>query len=63
MRAISPSGCSAPRADTALSADRAQEPAIPYGERPHRYLIHGGGWGWAPTRSKIPALEAAGLDS
>ena len=39
-----------------------QEPAIPYGERPRRYLIHGGGWGMGTYQSKIPILQAAGLD-
>jgi hypothetical protein len=39
-----------------------QEPEIPYGERPHRYLIHGGGWGMGTYQDKIPILQAAGLD-
>ncbi len=37
------------------------EPVVPYNERPHRYLIHGGGWGMGTYQSKIPLLEAAGL--
>ncbi len=35
---------------------------VPYRQRPDRYLIHGGGWGMGTYQSKIPALEAAGLD-
>jgi hypothetical protein len=38
------------------------EPVIPYDQRPQRYLIHGGGWGMGTYQSKIPLLEAAGLD-
>ncbi len=38
------------------------EPPLPYGQRPERYLIHGGGWGMGTYQSQIPALEAAGLD-
>jgi len=39
-----------------------QEPLVPYSQRPYRYLIHGGGWGMGTYQSKIPVLEAAGLD-
>jgi hypothetical protein len=35
---------------------------VPYRQRPDRYLIHGGGWGMGTYQSKIPILEAAGLD-
>jgi hypothetical protein len=39
-----------------------QEPPVPHSQRPYRYLIHGGGWGMGTYQSKIPILEAAGLD-
>ncbi|MEI7024451.1 UDP-glucuronosyltransferase [Paenibacillus sp. y28] len=38
-----------------------QEP-IALGDRPNRYVIHGGGWGMGTYSSKIPELEARCLE-
>jgi hypothetical protein len=38
-----------------------EEPIVPYGERPTRFLIHGGGWGMGTYQGKIPELEAQGI--
>ena len=45
-----------------IEAAEGQALPIPYRQRPERTLIHGGGWGMGTYQSKIPALEAAGLN-
>ena len=34
---------------------------VPFGERPNRYVIHGGGWGMGTYQSKIPELKEKGF--
>jgi hypothetical protein len=37
------------------------KPPVPYIQRKHRVLIHGGGWGMGTYQGKIPELEKAGI--
>lgn len=39
----------------------SKEDPIRYSQRPHRFIIHGGGWGMGTYRSKIPQLRSTGL--
>jgi hypothetical protein len=37
------------------------KPPVPYIQRNHRFLIHGGGWGMGTYQGKIPELEEVGI--